>query len=69
MLGLPAPYCTPRQYALYLNRSYTLLGGSRPAAGLSIFYNPPLFTKANHVHGNRVGTLAEAWQIASAYNG
>jgi hypothetical protein len=60
MLGLPAPYHILRQYALYLNQSYTLPGGSRLAVGLSIFHNPPLFTKANRVHCNRTGTLAEA---------
>jgi hypothetical protein len=37
MLGLPAPYRTPWQYALHSNRSYTLSGGSRLAAGSSIF--------------------------------
>jgi hypothetical protein len=68
MLGLPAPYCTPKQYALHLNQSYTLLGGSQLAASLSIFYNPLFFTKADRVYCNRIGTLAEAWQIASVYN-
>jgi hypothetical protein len=68
MLGLPAPYRTPSNTALYLNQSYTLPGGSRLVAGLSIFHNPPLFTKANRVYCNRVSTLVEAWQITSAYN-
>src|SRR6266702_313580 len=45
MLGLPAPYRTPRQYALHSNRSYTLAGGSRLAAGSSIFHDPPLLPR------------------------
>jgi hypothetical protein len=60
MLGLPAPYRTSRQYALYSNRSYTLPGGSWPAASLSIFHNPPLFTKADYIHYNKAGILVEA---------
>jgi hypothetical protein len=60
MLGLPAPYRTPRQYALYLNQSYTLPSGSQPAASLSIFHNPLFFTKADCVYCNRVSILVEA---------
>src|SRR6266481_4065810 len=46
MLGLPAPYRTPGQYASHSNRSYTLPGGSRQQAegfALEQFHNPPFF--------------------------
>src|SRR6266702_4935781 len=61
MLGLPAPYRTPWQYALHSNRSYTLAGGSRLAAGSSIFHDPPLlprtiaYTATEQVHQQMPG--------------
>jgi len=48
MLGLPAPYRTPRQYALHSNRSYTLLGSSRQQAegsALEQFHDPPFLPR------------------------
>jgi hypothetical protein len=44
MLGLPTPYCTPRQYYLTFKPIRTLPGSSRLAADLSIFHDPLFFT-------------------------
>ena len=40
MLGLPAPYRTPGRYCLTFEPILPLPGGSRLAAGSSIFHDP-----------------------------
>ena len=45
MLGLPAPYRTPGQYCLTFEPILPLPGGSRLAAGSSIFHDPPLLPR------------------------
>src|SRR6266704_1128297 len=54
------PTVHPGNMPSHSNRSYTLAGGSRLAAGSSIF-------TILHFYLGRSRTPADAWQIASAY--